>query len=237
MLIKQQADLSVTAATTDTRLHLAERLRSRGACFPSSPAACARTSMQVLGDAGLALVRAAAGVLINPLVVKLDTLEALVEKAAAPCAPPALPWLLCAPVQRVRKTSQPGRLICAWRPRPAECAVMAECASLRARLQVLQRGGVHARGARACDPCVREDDSDAGDGALLCHERIACVSMQAALHVYVTYTFTTSHCALLQSRDRFALVLTRTPMHASALALLPTGETKNEAPRRAPAAS
>ncbi len=128
--------------------------------------------MQVLGDAGLALVRAAAGVLINPLVVKLDTLEALVEKAAAPCAPPALPWLLYAPVQRVRKTSQPGRLICAWRPRPAECAVMAECASLRARLQVLQRGGVHARGARACDPCVREDDSDAGDGALLCHERI-----------------------------------------------------------------
>ena len=30
-------------------------------------------------------MKAAAGVLINPIAVKLDTLEALVEKAAAPC--------------------------------------------------------------------------------------------------------------------------------------------------------
>ncbi|KAK9846415.1 hypothetical protein WJX81_003361 [Elliptochloris bilobata] len=44
----------------------------------------AKPPVVVLGDAKLALVKAAAGVLLNPIALKLDTLEALVEKAATP---------------------------------------------------------------------------------------------------------------------------------------------------------
>ncbi len=39
---------------------------------------------QVLGDAKLALLKAAAGLLINPAIIKFEKLEALVDKVTAP---------------------------------------------------------------------------------------------------------------------------------------------------------